>query len=81
MGAVVFFTAQAFDGFFAFGEFVDVSEDEFAFAACVAGVDDLPDVLACHQLFEFAELFLGVGDGLEFEFFGDDGEVVEAPGF
>ena len=54
-------------------------EDEFPFAAGVAGVDDTVDVLAFGEFEDLFEAGFRVRDGIEVEVLGDGGQDGEIP--
>jgi len=57
----------------------DVFEDQLAFAAGIAGVDDLDDVLAADEFLQGVQLSLGVWEFLEGKFFRQDRELGDIP--
>ena len=70
---------RALEGDFALRELVDISVDQLALAAGVAGVDDQFDVFAGEQFFKMREALLGGFDGFQAEFLGDDRQHLQAP--
>ena len=62
-----------------FRELSKVIENELAFAAGVAGIDDFVDVLARDQFFQVRENVLRLVDRLELEFFRNDRQRLESP--
>ena len=70
---------EAFDRFLVFEMLGNVTEDEFAFASGIAGIDHFADVFAGEEFFQDAELVLGFLAGDEVEVGGEDGEIFEGP--
>jgi hypothetical protein len=62
-----------------FRELIQVGEDQFALAPGVARIDDGADIFAGEEFFQGVKTLLGILDGLEAEFFGNDGQRLQAP--
>ena len=70
---------EAPDRFRRFRELHDVAEDEFAFAASVAGIDQVADVLALDESQQRFQPVLVLFDRLQCEFRRDRRQVAERP--
>jgi hypothetical protein len=70
---------EPLNGLARFDRLGDVIEDQFAFAARVAGVDQAADILALDQLAEQLEARRGLLDRREREVRRDDRQVGEGP--
>jgi len=70
---------EALDRLLVFEVLDDVAENEFAFAAGVAGVDDLLDVGAGQEFFQDAQLVLSLLPRDESEMVGKDRKILEGP--
>ena len=71
---------KPFDRLGDFADFHDIAENEFAFAAGVASIDDSIHVFALGQLEDLLEAGLGVWDGVERELVRDGWKDAEIPG-
>ena len=70
---------EALDGLFGLGVLDDVTENQFAFAAGVASVDQAVHVLALDEAEQDLEARAGFLDGLEIEVRRNDGQVGKSP--
>ena len=64
---------RAFHRELRFRELVKIGEDELTLTPGVAGIDDGADVLAREKFFEGVKTLLGILDGFEAKFFGNNG--------
>src|SRR2546430_9721881 len=60
-------------------EFDQIAENQFAFAAGVASVNQKVDIFSLHQLLEHVEARLGFLDRPELNFVGDNRQIGKAP--
>ena len=60
-------------------DFHDVTEDQLALAAGIAGIDDAVDVLAFGEFEDLFEAGFGVGNRVEVEALRDGGQHLEIP--
>ena len=60
-------------------EFDQVTENQLAFAAGIAGVDQKIDIFALHKPFQHVETRLRFLDRLKLELIGNDREIGETP--
>ena len=70
---------EPLDGLFGLGVLDDVAENQFAFAAGVAGIDQAVHVLALDQAQQELEAVLGLFDGLQIKMLRDDRQMGKSP--
>ena len=70
---------EALDRMLVLRQLAEVGENQFAFAAGVAGVDDFVDVFARDQLLERGEFAFRILARFELKFFRDDRQGLEPP--
>jgi len=71
---------EALDRFVDLADLHDILENQFAFAARVAGIDDNVELLLPGEAEDVLEAIVGLLDRLEFEVVGDGREDLEIPG-